>query len=37
VRLNEAIKEWLVIAVGCALAIWVLGNIAWWAWGRLAG
>jgi hypothetical protein len=31
------VKERLVIAVGCALAAWVLGHIAWWAWGRLVG
>ncbi len=33
-RLTPAYKEWLVVAIGCALCGWVLGNIAWaiWVW-----
>ena len=34
-RLSETAKARALILLGCAMAVWVLGNIAYALWARL--
>jgi hypothetical protein len=34
---NARRSEWLLLAVSLAFTAWLLGNIAYWAWGAIFG